>query len=472
MTCGWREDRNTLVLSERDERDRNIDEEKGKGAAMRTLIKTGLLTWMIAAVVLGGLSAVDLSSGLSQDRASLPPASDELHAVSTDPSTSVRYVYVPGSSQKICQLTGELDRERQEITLNRTESRFGVVGTDLGASCEHDGRIYFFFGDTIGTRDGRGREEEGGPREGRGNDSVAFTDDFNPDDCLSLQFVTGPEGRFRSPQVPGVSLLGFEVPTGGFSTGEAMYVFFTTDSSEQRVMGRSILARSTTNAQSFEFLYTVSRDKFINIAPVVVDNSEIPGLPVPEDEGQGVLLWASGPYRRSDPYLAYLPLESVADREAWRFFAGLDPNGMPRWSPRESEAVPLFSHPCIGELSVAWNPSLERWLMLYNCGDPRGINFRVAERPWGPWSEAQVLFHPWEDNGYCHFMHVSWDFRRCDSVHDPGRERVWGGEYGPYLIPQFFTEDGNSTTIYFVMSTWNPYNVVLMRSELQREVEQ
>jgi hypothetical protein len=424
---------------------------------------------MIAAAVLGGsLLLTPSSRGILQNRASLPRASDELRATSANPPTLVRYV--PGSSQKVCQLTGEFDRERQEFTLNRTESRFGVVGTDLGASFEHGGRIYFFFGDTISARSDRERGREGQRREGRGNDSVAFTDDFNPDDCLSLQFVTGPDGRFRSPQVPGVSLLGFEVPTGGFSTGEAMYVFFTTDHSEQRVMGRSILARSTTNAQSFEFLHTVSRDKFINIAPVVVDNSEIPGLP--EDEGRGVLLWASSTYRRSDPYLAYLPLESVADREAWRFFAGLDPRGMPRWSPRESEAVPLFSHPCIGELSVAWNPFLERWLMLYNCSDPRGINFRVAERPWGPWSEAQVLFHPWEDNGYCYFMHVSWDVHRCDSVHDPGRERVWSGEYGPYVIPQFFTGNGNSTTIYFVMSTWNPYNVVLMRSELQLEAEQ
>jgi len=52
-------------------------------------------------------------------------------------------------------------------------------------------------------------------------------------------------------------------------------------------------------------------------------------------------------------------------------------------------------------------------------------------------------------------------------VHDPGRENVWGGEYGPYLIARFFTGDERQTTIYFVMSTWNPYNVVLMRSTLE-----
>jgi len=383
--------------------------------------------------------------------------------LSTAQAPEVRYL--PGSSQKVCQLTGEFDRERQEFTINRTESRFGLVGTDLGAFFEHDGKLYFFFGDTIRARSERGREGEDGPREGRGNDSVAFTDDFQPEDCLRLEFVTGPDGRFRSPEVPGVSLLGFEVPTGGFSTGEAMYVFFTTDSGEGQVMGRSILARSWDGAQSFEFVYTVSRDRFINIAPVVINNSEISGLP--ENDAQGVLLWASGRYRRSDPYLAYITLGSVEDRRALRYFAGLDSEGRPRWSTEEAEAVPLFTHPCIGELSVAWNPFIEKWLMLYNCGSPRGIVFRVSEEPWGPWSEAQVLFHPWEDGGYCHFMHVSWEFRVCDSVHDPGRENVWGGEYGPYLIPRFFTGDERQTTIYFVMSTWNPYNVVLMRSTLE-----
>jgi len=55
---------------------------------------------------------------------------------------------VPGSVRKICQLTGERDRQRNADTLNRTETRFGLIGTDLGASFEHDGRLWFLFGDT------------------------------------------------------------------------------------------------------------------------------------------------------------------------------------------------------------------------------------------------------------------------------------------------------------------------------------
>ena len=56
----------------------------------------------------------------------------------------------------------------------------------------------------------------------------------------------------------------------------------------------------------------------------------------------------------------------------------------------------------------------------------------------------------------------------CDSVHDPGREYEFGGEYGPYQFEELATgvQDVN-TTIYFTMSTWNPYTVLLMKATVQ-----
>src|SRR3712207_4716554 len=132
-------------------------------------------------------------------------------------------VYVAGSSRKVAQLTGEFDRERLEFTLNRTETRFGLAGTDLGASFPHNGRIYFLFGDTNPS----GLHNAWRPPAG---DSIAYTTDTSPGpDGIRLQFVTAPDELYRSPQVPGVTLGSFEVPTGGFSASGRMYVFFTTD---------------------------------------------------------------------------------------------------------------------------------------------------------------------------------------------------------------------------------------------------
>jgi hypothetical protein len=370
---------------------------------------------------------------------------------------------VPGSTRKLYQLTGEFDRERQALTLNRTETRFRLVGTDLGASFEHGGHIYFLFGDSNATTP---------PDQWRpfGGDAIAHTTDRNPLAGIRLEFIRAPDEGYLSPQVPGISLGPFEVPTGGFSTGPRLYVFFTTDSSGGVVMGRSVLASSTDNGRTFDRLYDVSRSKFINVAPVLVNNRDVPGMP--GRTGRSVLCWASGPYRQSDPYLAYIPVSGVDRRSSWRYFTGMDPvSGLPRWSAAEADAVPLFQHACIGELSVAWLAPLGVWLMLYNCDTPRGIVYRVAEHPWGPWSDAAVLFDPFADGGYCHFIHRSWEAGACDSVHDPGRENEWGGEYGPYVIAPYTTGDAAATSIFFVMSTWNPYNTVLMTARLRGEAD-
>jgi len=362
--------------------------------------------------------------------------------------SSKRITYVEGTTKKICQLIGDNDRERKQSTLNLTFTRYKLAGTDLGFSFQSNGGLFFLFGDTVGIN---------------GGDSIAFTTDSSPEDCLDLEFVTDDHGNYLPLKVPGISLGAFEVPMAGLSVLGSNYVFFTTDYDvSSKNMGRSIVARSNSQAKTFEYLYDFSRDKFINISPVIVANASLNGLP--NSSGQGILFWGSGAYRKSNVFLAYKSLSSIDTPGEIKYFSGVASSGSPLWSDKESDAVPLFDHPCVGELSVAWDPFLKKWLMLYNCIFPRGINFRTADYPWGPWSEAQVLFDPWKDGGYCHFMHVSTDSQICDAVSDPGREKDWAGEYGPYMIPSSFTGDGDQSTIYFVMSTWNPYTVELMKS--------
>ena len=79
-----------------------------------------------------------------------------------------------------------------------------------------------------------------------------------------------------------------------------------------------------------------------------------------------------------------------------------------------------------------------------------------------------MIFQPWDDGGYCNFMHVSYEDRNCDSVQDPGRDNEWAGEYGPYMIPSLARTHDGVTTVYFVMSTWNPYAVMLMKTDLRQ----
>jgi hypothetical protein len=105
--------------------------------------------------------------------------------------------------------------------------------------------------------------------------------------------------------------------------------------------------------------------------------------------------------------------------------------------------------------------------MLYNSHEPRGITMRTAPHPWGPFGEPQVIMDPHRDEAYGTFMHIKTEPGRVsDDFSDPGREEEWGGEYAPYLIPRFTEQEVNECVLHYTMSTWNPYQVVLMRSRL------
>ena len=75
--------------------------------------------------------------------------------------------------------------------------------------------------------------------------------------------------------------------------------------------------------------------------------------------------------------------------------------------------------------------------------------------------------------GYGRFMHVAWNRRKCDHVQDDmfgsWRDDEWGGVYGPYQITRFTKPNGeDSARIFFTMSTWNPYQSMLMTADIPR----
>jgi hypothetical protein len=46
---------------------------------------------------------------------------------------------------------------------------------------------------------------------------------------------------------------------------------------------------------------------------------------------------------------------------------------------------------------------------------------------------------------------------------------VHGGAYEPYVIERWTKVKGSELNIYYVLCTWNPYVVVLMKSQLRIE---
>ncbi|MGC2765994.1 MAG: hypothetical protein WB607_10870 [Candidatus Acidiferrum sp.] len=45
-------------------------------------------------------------------------------------------------------------------------------------------------------------------------------------------------------------------------------------------------------------------------------------------------------------------------------------------------------------------------------------------------------------------------------------QAVHGGAYAPYVVERWTKVQGSELSIYYVLSTWNPYVVVLMKSRL------
>jgi hypothetical protein len=379
---------------------------------------------------------------------------------------------LPGDAQlNVARITAPaLTAGRTVFAHNRTESRSGIRGTDLGTAFVHNSpalpgqeRICFLFGDTW-----RVNQSE----EQTNFDLIAFSTDRNPDDGLDLTFNSQP------PVIQGGSVKQgeFEVPLDGVSFRGRMFVFFTDDHfkvAHHNLVRRSIVASSADDGRTFVFLREYSRDKFLNVSVDQADGNQV-GL---ETFGQTLLMWGSGRYRSSDVYLAAMPLEEIASGRFVRFFAGTE-NGRPVWVPEEARAVPLFCSGSVGELSVRRIPVLDRWLVLYRTDNPGGILLRSAQRPWGPWTDPVLVIH--NDDGLGKFFHMGWDHpgNPHDFMHDgiiteegdPSRMNQWGDAYAPGLIaPLTRRNPDNSTDIYFTMSTWNPYQVVFMTVRLRAD---
>lgn len=344
------------------------------------------------------------------------------------------------STEPIGRLTNTRRNPIQEV---------GISGTDLGATFERDGKLVFVFGDTW---------------IDNGDSFAVTTHEAVPtaSDMPQLTWITAPNGRFLPPRLPNVDLGGMNVPMEGIPVGDKTFVFFTTGwNGATGLYSRSVLAEMQgLDVGGLRTLHNVESKKFINVSAVV--------------EGETAYLYGSGDYRKSPVYLAKVDVSRIGDRSAWTYYReGSGASAV--FQPGEGEAAPLVDTRCVGELSVRKWEKIGLYFMTYNCGDPepRGITMRWARSPEGPWSEPLVVLDPGKDadHGYEHYIHARQSVvGHDDGLSDRGRNEEWGGEYAPYLIPRYFTEEPNGViALVYTLSTWNPYQVSLVRTRLALE---
>jgi len=293
-------------------------------------------------------------------------------------------------------------------TVSQTETNYGLVGNDLGSSFEHNGKLWFLFGDTQPTAafNGKPNGQSNPPRTPLHNDSVGFASPTNIGQCIKLDFVRDSIGAYQNPVVvdaqgkPAITLGIDEVPIAGIDVGGRMFVVFGTDNNvAMPALGnlgfatRSVMAVSDDDGNTYHYLYDLSAPPCFRC-----DGAKFVNVAIANGTDGYLYFWGSqggSGYRNSPVYLARKLVSTVAQPGGMQYFTGLANSGTPNFSVSEADAAALFQDydganntpaSCTGELGVEYNQFVQRWVMLYNCLDKtaanlNGVYMRFAPQP-------------------------------------------------------------------------------------------
>ncbi|WP_439030681.1 DUF4185 domain-containing protein [Gordonia terrae] len=322
----------------------------------------------------------------------------------------------------------------------RTDARFGITATDVGVPWDNgSGQILMAFGDTWGRCAGQMVWKHNTLLRSDANsdlDKAIRFPDAVPGSTRSGASVTGAHPTWAQPMFNAVGVRNVEVgriPTGGISIGGTQFVSFMSihrwEGPGRWRTNYSAIAVSHNNGQTWS-----------------VDNGTmrwntdltVPGVPqVSAGHGRfqmGAFLRSGGYiYQYGTPngrfgatYVARFRPADILRLERYRYFDGQN------WSSNPADATPIVPRP-VGEVSVAYNNFLGRFVMLTERAGT--IVLRTAPTPQGPWGGERVLISQAQSSGL----------------------------YTPYLHPR-----SSGKNLYFVVSRWDDYNVMLVRTDLSK----
>ena len=170
---------------------------------------------------------------------------------------------------------------------------------------------------------------------------------------------------------------------------------------------------------------------------------------------------------------------------------------------------PVEEQPLVNQFTVSWvGGSIRKWVMLYggNIGDyppadpahdrpgegPGSVRIRFADHPWGPWSPAKPhllegsptevgtplgpgrrAVPPALRRSARRALRPSDEIRPIDfflNCFPFGKTFDHGFFYGANIIDAYTEPDGaGGMDIYWNVSTWNPYGVLFLKTNLQPE---
>ncbi len=323
----------------------------------------------------------------------------------------------------------------------------------MGCPVEFNGKLYLLFGDVPSFP---------GDTNITDADPICYTTDATVNERgIGFTCVRKASGAFRPLTIAGYGALGtVETPTGAFAYGGRLYAFVVRGGDKPY----STLISTADPDLDFTAHYDVSsaKGKFWQIAPWVIRNQDWPG--VPSSTGDGLLLWGQ---RGTSIYLAWMPLfQGQVPPRGIQYYAGRG-----SWSKNEGSCAALFPTQGTTQLSVTWLAGPRRWICLYTRASVdhphESVVARIGNDPWS-WSEEIVIFNPDRESAWGRYMHLPGGDRLDKAPPNTNPEHVPGYAYSPYLLNRYTEWEARSRTVrlYFLMATFVPYQVVLMKTEL------
>ena len=312
------------------------------------------------------------------------------------------------------------------------------------------------------------------------------------------------------------------IASGGFCVDATSSVYSGTD---HRIAAVDRLEVGNADPNLYEIYYSQDwySNKFINpsarvvndFAPARANGSTLNDFNPPDDATTGretVFLWGRPSFYaaggKASVYFAYVnhvPSYDANGAFGWApQYYTRTVNGVAQFSPDQNQAAPLVlgttttdSVDIVNQLSVSWVDPIKQWVMVYG-GDgwdvvagvygpvthaPGGpIKIRFASEPWGPWSAPQTLLAAGDpatgtlqygSHGILHSAACGSDCAPDEPFwHNvPGApSSPYGVLYGASIIDPWTTAvsapSGAAANIYWTVSTFDPYEVVLMRSTI------
>lgn len=216
------------------------------------------------------------------------------------------------------------------------------------------------------------------------------------------EIATIPTGgtSIGSTQVMGYSSIRQWGPAPGSWTSNYAGLATSTDDGATWTKSRALFFTNAGPDANFQYLSLVRRDGF-------------------------VYLFGSPQGRVGGVYVARVPESRITDRGAVEFWNG------DAWG-RDNRAVPVVTGG-VGEPSVMWNDSIQRWVMISTDPLADGIVVRQAAAPTGPWTEGKII----------------------------ASGQTYPSLYGASIHPW-----SSGTDLYFTVSQWSTYNAYLMRATI------